>query len=109
MHDLNTQIANFERTAALRAERLRSKAAALRAEPTTGWDAMDRENKANAAAYDEDARRWDAITAEAKNGYVLVPPYVPYQHEFQALIGAAAAAGRAKFVNPAADPADPGL
>lgn len=109
MEDMNTRIANFERTAALRTEGLRTKAAELRAEPSSGWGEMDRINKAKAEALEADAKRWAAITAEAKNGYILIPDDVSYQHEFRDLIGSAAAAGRAKWVTPAVDPADPGL
>ena len=109
MEDMNTRIANFERTAALRTEGLRTKAAAMRAEPSYGWDEMDRMNKSKAEALEAEAKRWAAITAEAKNGYVLITDDVSYQHEFRDLIGSAAAAGRAKWVTPAVNPADTGL
>ena len=56
--DFNTIIANFEKTAALKAEECRKEAASIRSRGSTGWAAMDAQQEVQAKEEDAKAAAW---------------------------------------------------
>ena len=97
--DLNNALANYAVAASARAAEHRQAAAAVRAQPSTGWDETDRAAKFEARGHDAQAPKWADRADHARQGKMLVhDDDVHYQFEYDDLIQAAASAHRAVHV-----------
>jgi hypothetical protein len=96
---LTTRLEEYAHSADGRARAARKEAIGLRTAPSSGWDAMDEDNKREARKLTKLAGRWDKRAQKAREGkFTDIPDDEGIWHQAQYLDLHSAAAGEHRLV-----------